>query len=102
MTPSTDRIEAHVLIAAPLERVWDLVTSPEHLGRWLGNSGAHVELRPGGALSLSFEGFGTFHGRVEAVDAPRRFAFRWLATVDVEDAPVPGNSTLTEFTLSER
>ena len=52
MTAQTDRIESDVLIAAPVERVWDLITRADHLGRWFGNAGAEVDLRPGGALSL--------------------------------------------------
>ena len=52
MATQTDRIETDVLIAAPLQRVWDLITSAEHLGRWFGNAGAEIDLRPGGALSL--------------------------------------------------
>lgn len=100
MAPQTDRIETDVLIAAPLQRVWDLITSAEHLGRWFGNAGAEIDLRPGGALSLSWTEFGTFHGRVEAVEQPHRVAYRWLSRKDVRAEPTPANSTLVEFTLA--
>jgi uncharacterized protein YndB with AHSA1/START domain len=96
----TDRIERAVLIAAPLERVWDLITNPEHVGRWFGDAGAEVELRPGGAFSLTWREHGTVHGRVEAVEPPRRFAWRWLAQFGSKAEPTPANSTLTEFTLT--
>jgi uncharacterized protein YndB with AHSA1/START domain len=96
----TDRIETDILIAAPVERVWDLITSPEHIGRWFSDAGAEIELRPGGALSLSWREHGTFHGRVETVEPPHRFAYRWLSAVDARAEPTPANSTLTEFTLS--
>jgi uncharacterized protein YndB with AHSA1/START domain len=99
MTAATDRIEKDVLIAASVERVWELITSAEHVGRWFGDAGAEIDLRPGGALSLSWRDHGTFHGRVEAVDPPRRFAYRWLATIGSQAEPTPANSTLTEFTL---
>lgn len=95
-----DRIETDVLIAAPLERVWQLVTSAEHVGRWFADASAEIELRPGGALTLTWRQHGTFHGRVEAVEAPHRFAFRWLSAVDSRAEPAPGNSTLAEFTLT--
>ena len=100
MATETDRIETDVLIAAPLQRVWDLITSAEHLGSWFGNAGAEIDLRPGGALSLSWTEFGTFHGRVEAVEPPHRVAYRWLSRKDTRVEPTPDNSTLVEFTLA--
>jgi uncharacterized protein YndB with AHSA1/START domain len=96
----TDRIERDVLIAAPVERVWALITSPGHVGRWFADAGAEIDLRPGGKLSLSWHEHGTFHGRVEAVEPPRRFAYRWLSTIGSQAEPTPANSTLTEFTLA--
>jgi uncharacterized protein YndB with AHSA1/START domain len=99
MTAQTDRIERDVLIAAPVERVWELITSAEHLGRWFGDAGAEIDLRPGGALTLNWQEHGTVHGRVETIDPPRRFAYRWLTSGDVEEA-TPGNSTLVEFMLA--
>ena len=99
MPPQTDKIERDVLIAAPLERVWDLITSAEHVGRWFADAGAEIDLRPGGRLSLNWREHGTVHGRVEVVEPPRRFAFRWLSAVGVQEDPTPANSTLAEFTL---
>ena len=100
MTAETDRIERHVVIDAPVQRVWELITTGEHLGRWFADAGAEIDLRPGGALSLTWRKHGTFHGRVEAVEPPHRFAYRWLSTVESQAEPVPGNSTLAEFTLA--
>lgn len=100
MAAETDRIESHVLIAAPPERVWNLITSAEHVGRWFADAGAEIDLRPGGALTLIWREHGTFHGRVELVEPPRRFAYRWLSAVDSRAEPAPGNSTLAEFTLT--
>ena len=100
MAAETDRIEKDVLIAAPVARVWELITSAEHVGRWFGDAGAEIELRPGGALSFSWREHGTFHGRVETVEPPHRFAYRWLSKIGSQAEPTPGNSTLTEFTLA--
>src|SRR3954451_23149211 len=100
MAPQTDRIERAVLIAAPVERVWELVTSAQHVGRWFADAGAELDLRPGGTLSLSWSEFGTFHGRVEAVEPPHRVAYRWLSIKDSRADPTPANSTLIEFTLA--
>ena len=100
MAVQSDRIEREILIAAPVERVWELITSAEHLGRWLGDAGAEIELRPGGPMSLSWREHGTVHGRVEAVAPPHRFAYRWVLTGEPDAEPTPANSTLTEFTLA--
>jgi uncharacterized protein YndB with AHSA1/START domain len=95
-----EQIERETVIAAPLERVWALLTEAEHVGRWFGDAGAELDLRPGGALSLSWEQHGTVRGRVVDVEAPRRFSYRWAALPDPHGGePVEGNSTLVEFTL---
>jgi len=33
---SPDRIEREITIAAPVERVWAVLTEPEHVGQWFG------------------------------------------------------------------
>lgn len=97
-----DSIEREVVIDAPVDRVWELVTQAEHLGRWFGDAGAEVDLRPGGALELRWAEHGASRGRVEAVEPPRLFVFRWAPFKDPggEDA-TGGNSTRVEFTLSQ-
>jgi uncharacterized protein YndB with AHSA1/START domain len=95
-----EQIERETVIAAPVERVWTLLTEAEHLGRWFGDAGAELDLRPGGALSLSWEEHGTVRGRVVDVEAPNRFSYRWFALPETDGGdPVEGNSTLVEFTL---
>jgi uncharacterized protein YndB with AHSA1/START domain len=95
-----EHIERETVIAAPVERVWALLTEAEHLGRWFGDAGAELDLRPGGALSLSWERYGVVRGRVVDVEAPRRFSYRWAVLREAHGSePVEGNSTLVEFTL---
>lgn len=98
---STDRIDRSVFIRASPERVWELVTQAEHVGRWFADAGAQVDLRPGGHLSLSWRHGTVHHGRVETVDPPERFAFRWLAEAGSQAEPSEVNSTLAEFTMSK-
>ena len=99
MTP--DRIEREVYIAAPVERVWSVLTEAEHIGGWFADAGAEIDLRPGGALVMSWEQHGTTRARVEAVEPPTRFAYRWTAHHAEPGAePEDGNSTLVEFTLA--
>ncbi len=94
-----EQIERETVIAAPVERVWSLLTDAEHLGRWFGDSGAEIDLRPGGVFSLTWAEHGIVRGRVVEVEPNQRFAYRWTVTGDRRQEPVDGNSTLVEFTL---
>jgi uncharacterized protein YndB with AHSA1/START domain len=91
-----DRISREVVIDAPPEKVWAIVTEPRHVARWFSDE-AEIDLRPGGAMLLTWHGHGAYRGRVEAVEPPRRFAFRWLRREDNE--PGEGTSTFVEFLL---
>jgi uncharacterized protein YndB with AHSA1/START domain len=92
-----DRIEQEIVIEAPPEVVWELVTDPEHVGAWFGDA-AEIDLRPGGHAALTWDGMGTFLARVERVEPPRFLSFRWARPTDTP--PAEGNSTLVEFSLS--
>jgi uncharacterized protein YndB with AHSA1/START domain len=95
-----DQIERETVIKAPVERVWELITKAEHLGRWFGDAGAEVDLRPGGALVLRWTDHPTSRGRVVAVEPHTRFSYRWAPYKDpAGEELVEGNSTLVEFTL---
>jgi uncharacterized protein YndB with AHSA1/START domain len=96
-----DKIERETVIAAPVERVWTLITEAEHVGRWFGDAGAEIDLRPGGAMVLRWSEYGTSRGRVVAVEPRTRFSYRWAPFKDPGgEEPVEGNSTLVEFTLA--
>lgn len=94
-----DQIEREVLIDAPVERVWTLITEAEHVGRWFGDAGAEIDLRPGGEIIFRWAEHGTAYGRVETVEPPHRFAYRWVPLTPRE-RPREGNATLVEFTLA--
>ena len=92
-------IEREVLIDAPVEVVWSIVTEPEHIGRWLSDS-AEVDLRPGGELSLSWDQIGTASGTVERVERPHLFSFRWVTPEpDRDPSAREGYFTLVEFLM---
>jgi uncharacterized protein YndB with AHSA1/START domain len=96
-----DQIERETIIKAPVERVWTLITEAEHLGRWFGDAGAEIDLRPGGAMVLRWADSGANRGRVVAVEPHTRFSYRWAPFKDPGgEEPVEGNSTLVEFTLA--
>lgn len=97
---ASDQIERETVIAAPVERVWALLTEAEHIGQWFGDAGAEIDLRPGGAMVVRWAEHGTVQGQVMAVEPHRRFSYRWAPYRDPAGAePVDGNSTLVEFTL---
>ncbi len=97
---STDRIEREVTIGAPIERVWALITEPEHLGVWFGDAGATIDLRVGGEIEFRWKQHGDARGTVVAVEPPRRFAYRWVSLTSARgQAPTDANTTLVEFTL---
>jgi uncharacterized protein YndB with AHSA1/START domain len=78
------RIERDILIDAPVEIVWAVITEPEHISAWFSDS-AEVELRPG--------------GKVERVEPPHFFSFRWVVPRDPGADLTDDNSTLVEFSL---
>ena len=94
-----DRIERAISIDAPVERVWEVITQGEHVGKWFGDVTAEIDLRPGGRFRCTWAEHGTVHGIVERVERPRAFAYRWARPLGADVQP--GNSTLVEFTLVE-
>ena len=92
------RIERDILIDAPVEIVWAVITEPEHISAWFSDS-AEVELRPGGQADLRWDDFGTVRGRVERVEPPHFFSFRWVVPRDPGADLTDDNSTLVEFSL---
>jgi uncharacterized protein YndB with AHSA1/START domain len=93
-----DRIERDVLIDAPVEVVWDVVTQPDHIAGWFGDK-AELDLRPGGDAAFTWTEHGmTAQARVERVEPPTAFSFRW--GLGNAEAPTSGLSTLVEFVLA--
>lgn len=91
------QIERWILIEAPMDVVWAVVTEPEHISGWFSDA-AELDLRPGGAAQLRWDRYGTVHARVERVEPQRVFAFRWVVGGPGEQL-TEENSTLVEFRL---
>src|SRR5690348_18492287 len=64
-----------ILIEAPLDVVWAVVTQPDHVAAWFSDT-VEVELEPGGRAAFHWNDHGTVHGRVERVEPPHLFSFR--------------------------
>ena len=94
------QIERETMIAAPVERVWALLTEAEHVGTWFCDAGAEIDLRPGGEMVMRWAEHGVGRARIVDLDPPRRFSYRWAAIREHwGEEPDEGNSTLVEFTL---
>ncbi len=91
------QIEREILIEAPVDIVWAVVTEPEHISGWFSDS-VELDLRPGGPAELTWDGYGGVQARVERVEPPHVFAFRWVVGGPGE-ALAEENSTLVEFRL---
>jgi len=94
------QIERETSIAAPVERVWAVLTQAEHVGRWFGDAGAEIDLRPGGEMVVRWAEYGVGRMRVVDVEPPRRFSYRWAPVREHwGEEPAEGTATLVEFTL---
>jgi uncharacterized protein YndB with AHSA1/START domain len=91
------QIEREVVIQAPPERVWAVLTEPAHVDRWFTNAGADIDLRPGGAIRYRWKEHGEFHAVIETLEPPRRFVWRWALVAG--QPPRDGNATQVEMTL---
>ena len=91
-----DEIRRELVVDAPIETVWEALTTPEHLSQWFGDS-AEIDLRPGGRARFGWSEFDAMaEAIVEVVEEPVRFSFRWEALTDTS---VETLSTLVEFNL---
>jgi uncharacterized protein YndB with AHSA1/START domain len=90
-------IEREILIEAPRDVVWRIVTEADQMTRWFADR-VELVLEPG---AHGYLGFGDQGGPVvvETVDPPCCFSFRWNYPVGEE--PEAGNSVLVEFILSD-
>jgi uncharacterized protein YndB with AHSA1/START domain len=71
-------VQRSLVFPVSREQLWEVLTRPARLAAWFGAAVVELELRPGGRII--FEGLDGSVRRalVQAVDPPRRFAFRWL------------------------
>ena len=90
-----DRIERTLILPRPPRDVWQALTTADGLSSWFGER-ASIDLRPGGAATLTFAGGTTVDMRIERVDKPTVFAYTWRLPDLPEDDP---RRTYVEFTL---
>jgi uncharacterized protein YndB with AHSA1/START domain len=71
-----DRIERTVELAHPPAKVWAALTTAGGLSSWFGDHTV-IDLRPGGAAQMKWDGGHTADMRVERVEEPAVFGFTW-------------------------
>jgi uncharacterized protein YndB with AHSA1/START domain len=69
-------IERRIRLDAPIRRVWEAVTAPDHLEAWLGGE-VELDARAGARITVRWPDGSTSRGLVERVEPPRRLVFRW-------------------------
>jgi uncharacterized protein YndB with AHSA1/START domain len=100
-----DRIEKHVLLRAPVARVWRALVDAQEFAGWFGleldvkgsfTPGTRVACRP---THPGYE-HARFHITIERVEPERRFSWRWHPhAVDRSRDYSSEPTTLVEFTL---
>jgi uncharacterized protein YndB with AHSA1/START domain len=114
MSSATDRIERHVMLKAPISRVWRALSNAEEFGKWFGLVLAGKTMKVGETL----EGPVTYPGyehvivrmKIERMEPERSLAWRWhpaandpnkdyssepMTLVVFELKEVPGGTRLT-------
>ena len=99
MTLGSDRIEREILINAPVERVWRLVSEP---GWWIGDGDPanRMVTREGDLTVIDFPPYGRFPVLPISADAPLHVSFR--VSDDPSQRPAEATATLVEFFLVEQ
>jgi uncharacterized protein YndB with AHSA1/START domain len=102
---AVDSIDREILIQAPAEVVWGVITEPEQISCWFSDEAA-VEQRAGADGTLTWRPGGRGGSgaglvvpiRVVESEPPRRFCFRWGHPQGA--GPDERNSALVEFILT--
>jgi len=94
-----DKIEREIVINAPVQRVWELVSEP---GWWIGDGDRSAQRRwkEGELDVIEDPKYGRFPLRTVAAEPPRYISFRWVPGIP-EDGAEPGPTTLVEFWVRE-
>jgi uncharacterized protein YndB with AHSA1/START domain len=95
------RIDRSVIVAAPLARIWEAVSTPDGLEAWLGGE-VEVDARPGRPVLVRWPDGSTSRGVVERVEAPRRITFRWRRLEGAGLGLRVGEPTRVEIRLTPR
>ncbi len=93
------RVEKQVVYPVERDEVWAAITQPAELSRWFGAEVVSLDLRPAGRLVVRHPDGISRRALIETVEAPSRFAFRWLPAPAGAQGADPGSRV--EFVLAE-
>jgi uncharacterized protein YndB with AHSA1/START domain len=95
-------VRRSLLLRVSREQLWQALTRPARLAAWFGADVVELELLPGGRIVFEGRDGSVRRGLVQAVDPPRRFAFRWLPiAVGPDGASARFPRATVEFVLEE-
>jgi len=103
---TTDSLRMTRVIRAPRQAVWDAITQPEHMQRWMcpapnGVESCSADLRVGGAYEVRMAVEGKRHtafGTYREIDEPSRLVYTW----DWRDSEMPPmGDTIVTIELTE-
>jgi uncharacterized protein YndB with AHSA1/START domain len=96
-----DEMRLERLLPGPIERVWDHLTRPENVKRWLAND-ISLEGKVGGEVTLELEDGAVVTGTVTRYEPPHAIAYTWDdGHVSFELVP-RGPNVLLVLTLTKR
>ena len=85
-------VERETVVACTPDEAWRWWTEPDRLVRWMG-SVAELDLRPGGAIRISYANGAVMAGELVSLDPPRRLEFTW-GWEDPAEVVRPGGSSV--------
>lgn len=99
----SDEVRRSILIAAPIERVFQALTTPEEFGTWFAK-GVEGDFQVGSQPIIDEGDYGKYRLAIIANDPPHYFAFRWVSSPEwtpqgFTDDPLTYANTLVEFFL---
>lgn len=79
---ATIAVTKTLTVAAPIERVWQAITTPNEIAHWLGMEHVFIdELTVGGAMRFEVEGGGDEPAIFTVVEPPTHLAYHWTPEV---------------------
>ncbi len=96
-----DKIERTLFLPVPIERAWQAISTPVGLSSWFSNR-VSFKGEVGSVIQFEWDEHGTADGKIEQINPPTLFAYRWRAKgVPETESLQPENSTLVTFSLKK-
>lgn len=95
--PAAPSVRRSIVLASPPRRVWETVSRPERLSRWLGGE-VELDVRPGGEGVVRLPD-GARRAVVEDVRPGRRLTFHWWDEDAEGDTPADAGATTVTIDL---